>query len=45
MKEFLFPWQAHVLEKHPFALIIFIFVISIILSIFTWIREKNQHRK
>jgi len=43
MKEFLFPWQIHVLKKYPLALIVFIIVVSIVLAIITWIKEKSHN--
>lgn len=43
MAKFLFPWEYHVLSNYPYALLVFIIIVSIILSIVTWIRDKDHN--
>ena len=42
MQRLLLPWQDSTMLQYPWVLPIFIFFLSIILSIITWIRNKNK---
>lgn len=39
--KFLFPWESHVMKKYPLAMSVFLLVLSIMLSIITWVRQKK----
>lgn len=45
MKEWLFPWHSNVMIEHPFALPIFMFITSLLLSIVTWIMQSRKRHK
>ncbi|MFZ7121601.1 MAG: hypothetical protein ACOWWH_11715 [Eubacteriaceae bacterium] len=45
IEEFLFPWKSYVMIKHPWATPIFMLVLSLLLSIITWIRQENSKDK
>lgn len=45
LEEFLFPWQSYVMIKHPWAMPVFMLILSLILSIITWTRQKYSKDK
>lgn len=45
MKDLLFPWESHVMIKTPWAMPLFMLILSLILSIVTWVRKDNSKNK
>lgn len=46
IKEWLFPWESHIMISHPLAMPVFMIIASIPLSIVTWVREhRNKSKK
>lgn len=42
INEWLFPWESHIMLKNPFALPVFMVIFSLLLSIITWISQRNS---
>lgn len=38
MEKYLFPWDSRVMIDHPWAFPVFLFVLSVLLSVISWIR-------
>ena len=45
LQEWLFPWESQVMIEHPFAMPLFMGMISILLSILSWIRTSQIGKK
>ncbi|WP_261798741.1 hypothetical protein [Bacillus tuaregi] len=41
MENWLFPWESHVMLSNPIAMPVFMLMVSIVLSIFSWIRQRK----
>jgi hypothetical protein len=42
MEKYLFPWKSNVMIHEPWIMPIYLFVLALLLSIITWIREKKH---
>lgn len=42
MKELLFPWESYVMIKNPWAMPVFMIVLSLLLSTITWTKNKSK---
>jgi hypothetical protein len=42
IKDLLFPWQSHIMLENPMALPVFMVILSFLLSIITWISQRNS---
>lgn len=45
IKAWLFPWEADIMMNYPLAMPVFMVIASILLSIFTWIRQEKLKNK
>ncbi|MBP2240963.1 hypothetical protein J2Z40_001523 [Cytobacillus eiseniae] len=45
IKDWLFPWESHIMINHPLAMPVFMGIASFFLSIVTWTRGNNNQNK
>jgi len=45
LKEWLFPWESQIMIDHPLAMPVFMGMLSLLLSILSWIRESKCKNK
>lgn len=45
MEKFLWPWESEVIIEYPWALYVFVFFLSILFSMITWVRMKKKQKK
>jgi hypothetical protein len=42
MNEYLWPWQSHVIIKHPWEMSLTFIVLALLLSIISWFKKKKK---
>jgi len=45
MKDWLFPWESHIMLTNPLAMPVFMILLSFLLSIITWTRQHKSKDK
>jgi len=45
MKDWLFPWESHIMMTNPLAMPVFMVMLSLLLSIITWTKQRKTNNK